>query len=593
MEIKYKPTLGEAEAIRIIQAEKQAWEDGNVFITDKVQFIMRNVVRKARKNYWGVFTEPKDPVTGREKIFIPMTETSVETTTKNIDIDSKDIETKATHPSSYSSASIFRYILKKKLEDIDFGKTLNKLIRSTSIDGTGFLKAEKEDGKLCVTRPDRLNMIYDQSAETLDQSSAIIERSVLMKPEFDEYKWDNMEYVKGVTTIDMVDSQIKSSTRTSEIPYVEVYSRYGYLPKFCITDKESDINTYLYCKLIVSGIGHSPVVHSIEEVEDHPYQEVKLREVPNRLDGKGIPEMLFNIQSYVNEVVNMRLNKGRIVHLGLFEIKGNVTPQAFKRLFATGAIKTDQASSITPIITGSIDPSSYKDEEQANLWATRVTGANNDEQQYANQPATNKMIDQQSAGKGYGLKIEDMFLSISKFIKEKVVPIIKAALTEEEIVRITGDPKALLEIDDMLARNYVYNKIEEMDPSDRMGMTEDIMEQMVQAEIKALKKQGKDRFPQIAKKAFDTEYDISISMGDNNINGAISSQIMERLIAILAPLGKDVDPLIREIADDLGKDGDSIIQEINKNPQQAPSQGQAPQDQMATTMPGEMMPQMQ
>ena len=179
MENTYQPTEAEKKAIKIMLNEKSNWQEGTVFVTPKVAFDTKKMVEKCRKNYYGIFNEGKDPVTKRDKIFIPFTEWIVETILKNIDIDTKDINVKAKNPSSYKIANIFRYVLRKKLEDVSFGKTINKLLKRVCIDGTGFLKIYRNNGKLQIDVVDRLNMLYDPSAETLDQSSGIIERNVL------------------------------------------------------------------------------------------------------------------------------------------------------------------------------------------------------------------------------------------------------------------------------------------------------------------------------------------------------------------------------------------------------------------------------
>ena len=153
MEDLYTPTEGESKAINIMQAERAQWQMGSVFVTDEYQFIMRNIVKKARRNYLGIFTQQRDPITDRKKIFVPFTEWICETMAKNIDIDTKDIDVKARHgkDTDYLKAQFFRHILQKKLTDVGFGKILNKWLRRLIIDGTGFLKAQKDDnGKLKI-----------------------------------------------------------------------------------------------------------------------------------------------------------------------------------------------------------------------------------------------------------------------------------------------------------------------------------------------------------------------------------------------------------------------------------------------------------
>lgn len=590
--MQYTPTDEEKEVIRIIQSEKTNWEDGHVFVVDKVQFIMKNVVKKARKNYFGIFNSPKDPVTKREKIFIPLTEWTVETMLKNIDIDTKDIDVKARNTNAYLKAEVFRHILKKKLDEINFGQTLNRWLRRVAIDGTAYLKAYEEDGKLGVAVVDRLNMIADPSVECLDDSAGTTERFILSKPEFDELNLDGKEYVDGVTSIDRTGIEAFSpSVQSTEIPYVELFERYGYFPEYVITGKEEDKKTFFYGKATVTGLNGTPVLHSVVKLdeEENPYGEGKLKEVPNRLDGRGIPEMLFNIQAYLNEVVNTRMNKARIVQLGLFKMKGNVTPQQFAKLFTTGGIKLDQSSEIEAMNTGSIDPSTYKDEEQAYQWGTRVTGTTNEDNQAASRPATNALLEQQGASKGYNLRIEDLMLSLGKFIEKKMLPIIKKEMLADKgsLVRVTGDPKIFEKLDESLIRNQVYKNIESMSPTEKQMMRDSgvDMEMFVQQGMEQMKALGEDRYIPIIEDLFDIEYDIKVVTSDESINRSVMASMLQNTLGILASSGLPVRDTLKELYDTMGLDGEKLIQD---QPVQLPQQGalqQSSPETVANSMP--------
>jgi len=585
MENTYTPTDQERKAIKIMIAEKSNWQEGTVFITPKVAFDMKKVVEKCRKNYFGIFNQQNDPFTQREKIFIPLTEWTVETVLKNIDIDTKDIQAKAKNPAAYKIASIFRYVLRKKMDDINFGKTINKLIRRVCIDGTGFLKIYKTNGKLQIDVVDRLNLLYDPSAETLDLSSGITERNVLTVPEFKEYKWDNMEYVQGNNTIDRTgfDLSSKSNIRT-EVPYVTVYERYGWISKDIITGDEKDKDDFVYALIVASGLESesSTIVHKIKEVKNHPYQEFKFKDVPNRLDGRGIAEMLFNIQAYLNEVVNTRLNKGRIVHLGLWKLRGNITPQQVSKLFTTSAIKLDAASDIEPLKTGSIDPSSYKDEDMAYSWGQKVTQSSMQDEIEPSKRASVALIEQQSSAKAYNLRIEDIFLNLEKAFREKIVPIINQELTKEEIVRITGDAKVMQELDEQLIRNYTYKKIQEMiDTGGQEIPDQATIDAMMEETKKEFTKMGEDRPFPIVNELFDTEYDITISITDETINKASMAQMLQNILPVIAQTGKPVDPVISELFDTLGLDGEKMLSQMNKEPQQPQGQPQGEGEQLS------------
>lgn len=564
----YVPTEAEKEIIRIMQSEKSNWEDGLVFVTDKVQFVMKNVVKKARKNYFGIFDKERDPITNRKKIFIPFTEWVVETMLKNIDIDTKDIEVKARNNKGYLKAQIFRYILKKKLDDIGFGKTLNKLLRRVAIDGTGYLKATESDKKLDVRVVDRLNMLSDPSVENLEDSSGRTEKHIMTKPEFDDLNLDKSEFVNGQTgTSKLTLGTADNVLNPTEIPYVEVWERYGYWPNFCLTGNEDDRNSFFYGKAIVSGLNGSPVVHAITKEESDPYGQFRLKEVPNRNDGRGIGEMLFAIQEYLNEVVNYRMIKGRIVHLGLFELKGSITPQQFKKMFETGAIKTDNASSVNVLQTGAIDPSSYNDEEQAYMWGQRVTGTTAEDDVQANQPATNALIEQQGASKGYNLRIEDLMLDMSKFIQNKMIPILRKELSIGDIVRITGDSGVIEKLDYALAENLVRTKYLSMNDYEKSLYDEEMAAYEVEQVVQELKAQGSDRFPELVKELFDEDFDIELVVKDENINKSAMVTMLNSTLGTLISAGLPFKNQLKEIYDTMGLDGENLIEEM---PEQAP-----------------------
>jgi hypothetical protein len=589
----YNPTPGEQKAIAILKDEISEWQSDHAFVTDEFFYDGQLAVKRARRNYFGVFEEERNPQTGRKKVFIPFTEWTVETVLKNIDIDTKDVEVKAKHPDSYKVAQIFRYVLQYYLNKIHFGKKLNDLLRNTVIDGTAFLKVWKENGEMKLRVVDRLNMTVDPTAPNLDETP-VIERNLLTLPEFKEYKWQNLDDVKGSKDLDRTGLNMQSAGHGSQVPYVEVYERYGYFPKFVFTEEEKD-EDFVYGRVCYSSNGNSYIVHKMEEVKSHPYQEFKFRDLVNRFDGRGVPEMLFQIQTYLNEIINTRLETSRVAQAGLWDVRGNITPQQFKRLFTTGAIKTSQEGDINRIDTGTVDPSSYKDEEQAYLWGQRVTQTQAEDEIAQSQPATNALIQERGSSKGYNLVMEGIFLALKKVLEEKMVPIICQIIKDNDIIRITGDVKALKELDEQLAQNLAYQKLNDMknDPVGKMQLEQGVMDMvqqglpMAEAEnqliemtkqgiMQDLSTQGEDRFPQMSKKLFDTEFDIGIEIGDEQINKAVIANTLNQAIGILGKVGLPVVEPMKELFDTLGLDAERLTKGMAEAQQQMAAQNAMP-----------------
>ena len=576
MDKAYEPTEAELEIIRIMKAEKTAWEDGEVFVTDRVAFVMRNVLKQARKNFFGIFDEPDDPVSGRKKIWVPLTEWVVENVVKNIDIDTKDIHVEPMKPEASVSAEMFNFILRNKLEKAGFGKTLNANNQNIVIDGSGNLKAWKEDGQLKIVYQDSLHVIADPSVQCLDESPAIIEENILSLPEFIEYKdWNNKEFVTGSKTVSrygIAEPSVSKSANSSEVPYVRVYERYGWSPKFVLTGNEDDRDEYIYTLSVVSELDGKPVVHVIKEVKNHPYQDFKFKDVLNRLLGRGIPEKLFEIQKYVNETVNTRLNTARVVQLGMWRIGAGVTSKQLKELFSTSGIRANQGD-IERLNTGTIDASSYKDEEVAYEWAKRVTQTTNEDEAAGSKPATTSLIEERGANKGYDLIVENIYLNLAKFIKEKVVPIIIDTLKEGEIEKITGDPQAIAKLEEPFVRNLVRTKNAQafMETGQYIFQNAE-QEQMAIAQLmqEMNKQYGNKRFVPILKQAFDTEYEIRIDPAGDVINKGLLAQQLTNVMTMLTGAGVPITELkdiAQELFDTMGLPGEKLVEKIGTTPQ--------------------------
>lgn len=595
---QYTPTPRELEALALIKTEKTNWYEGQVWFTDRESFIMRNVVKKCRKNFYGVFDEPKDPTTGRTKIFVPMTEWIIETILKNIDIDTKDIKVDPKKPESSLAASIFKKILVNRLDRIRFGTILNDNNRNICTDGTGIMKAWKEKGKLLVKTIDRLNVLWDPSS-IIDESAGVIEMNTLAVPELMEYQgdWDNIEYVQGEKSMDRTNLfAAEHGTQATEIPYTKVYERYGWASKFILTGKEEDRDKYAYLLICATDVDDGGVCHKIKEVKWHPYQDFQFKKLLNRGDGRGPAEMLFNIQAYVNETVNTRLNTARIVQLGLWRVSGNVTPQQLKKMFSSSAIKANK-DEVERLNTGTIDPSSYKDEEVAYTWGQRVTQSQREDEVNASQPATNALIEEKGANKAYGQIIEGIMLNLSKFIEEKIVPIIIETLKEGDIEKITGDPEDLRR----LRKPYVLNLVRSMNEAKvnatgtPLFMTQE-EEDMEVARIELeMDKEGNTLWFPIFKKAFDTEFEINIDPSEDSINKGLMVQQLNSVLGTLTGAGVPIGELkdvLQEVYDTMGLPGEKLVAKLGTTPQMQPTDGATGSSEMPTSTPtpGNMMP---
>ena len=180
----------------------QTYEAGTIYITPDVYFNIYELIKKCRRNYWGVFEEPNDPISGEPKIFVPLSEWVAESTANTVDLDLKDINLKTFNPvKSLGASFVLKYLVKRHLEDDLFGIKLNKMIRNTAIDGTQIVKVTEgysyERKKKCLETKlvDSLNFLIDHYASSTQTSNYIVERATLTYEEVMSYNWRNNQCI--------------------------------------------------------------------------------------------------------------------------------------------------------------------------------------------------------------------------------------------------------------------------------------------------------------------------------------------------------------------------------------------------------------
>ncbi len=301
----YTPTEQESAAISIIKSEFDAWKTGEIQVTDKVSFSMRERIKQTRKNYWGVFDVQKDPA-DNEKKWTHLTFQFTEMFVKNIDIDTKDINTKARKPEDYGMAAVARFVVRYFLDKLGWGEILNDLLRRVVIDGTVVHKILEGTGDEIIQSDnvDLLNFFIDPHAKSIRKTNAVIERHIMDIDDFKTMKWDNKDCVMGredIKTYFDLDKKVKGG----KVPQVDIYERWGKIPKYLLTGKEEDKNKWIQGIIICSGMDNNNIViHKLmknpKKDQTKPYEEGWFIRVPGRWYGVGIPELLFETQEQLN-----------------------------------------------------------------------------------------------------------------------------------------------------------------------------------------------------------------------------------------------------------------------------------------------------
>lgn len=534
----------ESAVINLVRTEVSQLEDATAFVTDRVEMRIRPLIRQLRKNYWGVFDEPKDPVTGRDKIFPPLTETLCEQTIPNYDLDQKDVRYIARTEQGTPTVALVRPLVDDYLTSIQFGEKLDELERTMAIDGTAVWKIWEQDKKPQIRRVDILNLYVDPLAENL-QETTVIERAVLPMASVKQMKgWMNTDKVKGIKDLTPIDATRLTQYNTrGETLFTDVYERWGLMPKYFITGKESDKDEYIEGQIVISGLdAKGPIVHLVQENKKKdkktgkilkPYEEVRYSKVPGRFYGRGPAEKALMLQLWMNLVVNTRINRNIVAQLGLFKIRTNsgITPQMLSRLPSMGAIKVNSMDDIEQMIMQEAGQSSYQDENVIQGWAKAVTSAFEvvtGEGLPASTPATNASIQTQNAQNAFKMPRHNLASMLERCIDRHVFPILADNIKQGDVIRILGDDDKIAEYVDRIIAFYGEEKLNEMlnkgkvpDPASMIRSIEEAKEKMMR---------DSELFTELTQKLLSEDIDTKVVIGNQKLDtGAMVTNLINTL----------------------------------------------------------------
>lgn len=522
-------------ALSIVDNEYKNWDDAVCYVTDKVGFRMRELIKLCRKNYWGVFDNPKDAVTGLDKIFVNLPMATVEDIVKNIDVDTKDINFMAKHPSADGITELTRGVVKDQLDRMYFGEILDETERQLCIDGTVVWKTWAEGKKLRRETVDLLNIYIDPTAKSIQEAYRFTERC-LQLPEQLEYMsgWKDTDDIKGSVGLNPNDSSpsaVTAQNTTGE--FVDVWEMWGKIPKGLVTGKAKDMSEEIDGHIVVSGLqAGDQRVHLIEKNTNKdqdgiiikPYEELRAAKISGRWYGLGFIERILALTEYLNTTVNMRINRARVSQLGLFKIRkgAGITPQMLAKLPSNGAISVQQMDDIEQFNIAGPDATSYQDEQVIIGWAQKVTQAfpvTSGESMPASTTATSASIQNTNGQSAFTMVKEAIDSFIQRWMNRHALPILAKSVTVGDVIRITDDNAKLGDIIEKVTAHYASQTIEDLNGRGIFPDPFAVEQAMKEAQASLLSKKGLffDLLEDLMTNQLETKVYMTTESGDTTV----------------------------------------------------------------------------
>ena len=249
---------------------------------------------------------------GLKLYFLNTIRSACGTTTKAIDLDTRDINLVNSPGGNELKVWFYQRDLKYWLKSQQFGRVLNRISEELPKMGSVVLKYNAGD----VHFVDLRNFICEQNADSLDFSNYIIEVHYYTPVEFRKIAkkkgWENIDKVMDLY-------------RGSKEQYIRVFERYGEVETngffdykmVLVADIPSDIKKNDLAKFEING----DIILAEKLVDRHPYKEIHINKIPGRWLGVSIPEILSENQIRINEILNQQVKSSYWNSLRLWQTR--------------------------------------------------------------------------------------------------------------------------------------------------------------------------------------------------------------------------------------------------------------------------------
>lgn len=602
-----------------VRKERFDFLNNEITIVGNLTFSQYQTIKKNHLYYTSHFENGDFEVINgvtRKKHFHNINSWRCDVATKMLDIDVKDFLLVGNNPSQDVNVMLLEKELKHWMKQNKWGKMLNQIVDELPVQGSVVIrKYGKNEAKVVDLR----YFYVDQTAESLKDARYILIRDLMDANELRKMKgkWNNVEQIleefddySAVTGYDNAADfggintnviAVKNNTQN----LVEVFTRFGEVPKSWITGNNKDEDEYVWAKFIVCGTDYvarnekgqvtneNGVVLWAEELnkdKDFPFKEVHYRKVKGRWLGMGIVEMTYEPQRRTNEIKNQEAKALELAALQIFQTRSTNLMSNVLTDADTGDI-IQSNSEITPIATESRNLSGFQEAFTAeDQHADRLTfsyDAVRGESAPASATLGSVQIQEQQATSAFDYKRENVALFLQEFIEDIVLPSLESTINQEHVFRLTGSIEELEKLRKNIAANYVNQRIVD---AILQGQEPPDAETLTQITMQELSKQGDKIWVSVMKDFFknlDYYVDLVVSGENKNVFATIgNAQAILSLLqdpTVLQDAGKKA--ILFKVLSNLGMHTSELQDIESKVAEQVPQQQMQPSPMQPITQP--------
>lgn len=524
--------------LKRITQELEDYKTRDIQIVPNLPFNQHDTLELIHFYYNSKFQTGETDEEGDKKYFRNIVKNPCKVFTKAIDFDTKNIRLLTAGGGDPLKTWYMERDLKYWMRDKQFGKVLNRIFKELPIFGSVVLKIV--DGEPYFV--DLRNFVVEQSADTLSESSHIIEVHNYTVPGFravaKQMGWDK----------EKADEVIENFRKMRGESHIRVFERYGEVEDVA----EDGSSTYTYRRVYHADVGvdeyddrgeltqpKTGVLLSSEEWEGHPYWEFHAEKVAGRWLGVGVVETLFEPQVAVNQHINLQSKSAYWSALRVFQTRDNTVNRNMLTDIRNGEIlNTD--SEITQVDMSDRNLAFFNDQD--NKWMS-----NRDELTFsydvvqgerlpAGTPLGSAQIAQSQTLSYFETIAENVALDVKEMLYKVILPKFQEENNAEHTLRLVGQD--LDQYVDMVKNDIIMKEIFSLGLKSLAGgkfpTNED--RDAIGIAVEETIKQGKEKILTIPKGfyknvKYDVDIDITGESVDTRVKAATKFAILQAITA--------------------------------------------------------------
>ena len=541
MESEIKNKVIEAVKKKILTNER-----GAAWITSEKSVDTKYIVRKAKKDYAGMFNEGGG--TDDNRVFWPFIKSFTDSIVSNMDYDVGDIKMLSKYAKAKGTAYLLSELMRCKLRLGKFGRLMNETAHQLVRDGTVVVRTNHNDlraknPKSYLVDLENLWTDFNDSEPTWFCERVPMNRYSVPKA------WNKEVLDKSpATKFRETGDKIHEDT-------VIGYRYEGLMPRGWINGTKDEDEVYgLIWMTGLEGQGE-PYVQSRrilgKDMESCSYDFAQFVPNSNRFISVGIPEGLDQLQKYLNLVVNNRINRANLASTGLIEVRkgSGITPQDVKYMAQGGALVVNQIGmDIKSTAVQDVSAVSFNEQSVIEATAAQLTGSTEVSRGQINRSGTT--LGQANLETGYSSQRFQYHKEALGFMFEAVLykwmKMIIANMDDKEVVHIV-DESLLREISMNMAKYDIKQKAQMVGQNAGPMAQQQVMEspEMMDSAYNARLKKNEWTILKDSLKDFEYQIEISVNSEAKDLS-AMANNIIQAM-----PLVQNNPELMQPLTDKL------------------------------------------